>query len=220
LISVRPRRRWLAEEDRLLREGYERGLSCAAIGRLLLPPRSADAVAARACALGLGNYGRRWTPSEDARLRELVGAEVALEEAARALVRTPEAIRQRARTLGLKLPPPAPRPRARRRWSEAEDAILLRHAPNDDPNLALLLGRSDIAVRQRLAALGLREGRQRSPHHPLVQTNGLTPAERRLVSRELAAGSPRRLFALARRLGRTPGELKRLAGDPSAAEER
>jgi hypothetical protein len=220
LVSVRPRRRWLAEEDRLLREGYERGLSCAAIGRLLLPPRSADAVAARARVLGLGNYGRRWTPAEDVLLEELVGAEVALEEAARALVRTPEAIRRRARSLRLKLPPPARRLRARRRWSETEDTILRRHAPNDDPNLALLLGRSDIAVRQRLAVLGLREARQRSPHHPPVQTNGLTPAERRLVSRELAAGSPRRLFALARRLGRAPGELKRLAGGPSAAEER
>jgi hypothetical protein len=204
----------------LVREGYERGLSCAAIGRLLSRPRSADAVAARARVLGLGNYGRRWAASEDALLRDLIAAGIKLEKAARVLVRTPEAIRQRARTLGLKVPPPAPRPRARRPWSEAEHAILRRHAPLDDLNLARVLGRSDIAIRQRLAALGIRETRQRSRHHPLVQTNGLTPAERQLVNRELAAGSPRRLFALARRLGRTPGELKRLAGDPSAAEER
>jgi hypothetical protein len=219
LVTTRPRRRWTPEEDRLARDGYTRGLPCAAIGSLLSPPRSADAVAARGRALGLGNYGRRWTAAEDDLLRELVRTEVALEQAAQTLVRTPEAIRQRTRTLGLKLPPPARRPRARKRWSETEDAILRRQAEDDDGALALLLGRSDIAVRQRIAALGLREGHQRSPHHPPVQTNGLTAAELRLLSRELAAGSPRRLFALARRLGRTPGELKRLAGDPLATDD-
>jgi hypothetical protein len=212
LVSVRPRRRWLPEEDRLIREGYGRGLSCAAIGRLLSPPRSADAVAARARTLGLGNYGRRWTAAEDERLRNLLAAGVAPEQAAGSLVRTPEAVRQRTRALGLKLPP-AHRPRARKRWSEREDAILRRRAAVDDGALALLLGRSDVAVRQRISALGLRERQQRSPHHPPVQTDGLTPAELRLLRSELAAAGPRRLYALARRLGRTPGELKRVAGE-------
>jgi hypothetical protein len=46
-----------------------------------------------------------------------------------------------------------------------------------------------------------------------VQTDGLTPAELRLLRSELAAAGPRRLYALARRLGRSPGELKRLAAD-------
>jgi hypothetical protein len=49
-----------------VRDGYMHGLSCGAIGGLLSPRRGADAVAARARALGLGSYGRRWTPSEAA----------------------------------------------------------------------------------------------------------------------------------------------------------
>jgi hypothetical protein len=215
LVQPRERRRWLADEDATVRQGYERGLTCAAIGASLSPPRSAAAVAAHARVLGVTNYGRSWTLAEDGRLRELVAARVPVEEAARALIRTPEAVRQRSRALGLKLRP-VPRQRAFERWTKRDDAILRRHAASDVAALVALLGRSDIAVLRRMRALGLRSSQARTPHRSSAAT-GLTPAELELARRECAAGGCRRLFALARRFGYTPAELKRLLDERAVA---
>ena len=122
-------------------------------------------MAARAAKLGLGTYARRWSAEDDRRLVRMLSL-VAIEDAARALGRTPEAIRRRARALGV-VPGSAPeRPRGRARWTAADDAFLRLHAALNPAVLAAQLGRSDHAVVARLRRLGLREGRWRSPHHP------------------------------------------------------
>jgi len=199
--------RWTAEEDRLLRAGYAAGLSCASIAAELPCVRSAEAVAARARNLGLATYARLWTAAEDERLRALVRAAVGLEDAAQHLQRTPEAVRRRARRLGLAAPARRARTNDGRAWTEREDA-LLRAAPAANPGaLVKALARSDHAIARRRRELGLRDGRERSPHHRLAATGALTAGAARLLERELAAGGARRRLAVAQRLSRSPGAL-------------
>ena len=159
-----PRRRWQAHEDALVRDGYTDGLTCAEIAAAL-PERTVTAVAARARKLGLVTYARRWTREDDARLAGILAFH-SIDEAAELLARTPEAIRRRTHKLGLTPSRPAPAPRAEQRWTTNEDERLRLHAALNPAVLARLLGRSDHAIVARLRRLGLRSGRQRSPHHP------------------------------------------------------
>lgn len=201
------RRRWRAYEDAAVRDGYELGLTCAQIATEL-PERSPSAVAARAAKLGLASHGRIWTARDDWALRALVREGLELERAAQLLARTPEALRARARKLGLVTLRSRRSHQVPRRWSPAEDEQLVLHAGLNPALLAELLDRSPEAISQRLRRLGLRDARERSPHHHVPAHNGLTPGELALVERELRAGGPRRQLALARRLGRQPAEIR------------
>jgi hypothetical protein len=211
LTDPRPRRRWVEREDVLLRKGYALGLTCPAISARFLPGRSSGAVAARARKLGLASYARLWSAAEERRLAELARLGTPLEEAAALLVRTPEAVRRQARRLGLPALPSSQQASAHRRWRREDDDLLRGHASLDPGALAQMLGRSDQAVRRRLVALGLRRGRERSPHHPLPPSAEPSPGELRLLARELEEESAGRLLSLSRRLGRSPGALKRIA---------
>jgi hypothetical protein len=194
-----PRPRWSHGEDAALRDGYDSGLSCREIAREL-PGRTPAAVAARAHMLGLATHGRRWTAADDERLRVLA-ARHALDELARRLGRTPDAMRQRAAKLGLALREERRLPRGGAPWTAAEDDLLRLHAGLNPAVLGQLLGRSDRAVTIRLSKLGLRAGRERSPHHAVPRLGDLTPGERALLARELQPGNPRRLLTVAGRLG-------------------
>lgn len=208
------RRRWRAYEDATVRDGYELGLTCAQIAGEL-PGRSPSAVAARAAKLGLASHGRVWTQRDDSALRALVREDLELERAAQILARTPEALRARARKLGLMTPRSLRSHQLPRRWTPTEDEQLVLHAGLNPALLAELLDRSPEAVAQRLRRLGLRDARERSPHHLVPAHNGLTPGEVAMVERELRSGGPRRQLALARRLGRPPAEIRALAGQAS-----
>jgi hypothetical protein len=211
------RPRWSLSEDATVRDGYDTGLSCREIARELAG-RTPAAVAARAHKLGLATHGRRWTAADDERLR-LLAAHHTLDELARRLGRTPDAVRQRAAKLELALHEERRLPRGGARWSTVEDDLLRLHAGLNPAVLGRLLGRSDRAVTIRLSKLGLRAGRERSPHHPVPRLGNLTPGERALVARELQPGNPRRLLILAGRLDlpstallpRTATERSRLA---------
>lgn len=206
-----PRRRWHSYEDAAVRDGYARGLTCREIATEL-PGRSGAAVAARAAKLGLATYGRAWTARDDRSLRMLVMEGLELERAAQILARTPDALRARARKLGLEVPRSSRSHQIGRRWTHSEDEQLRLHAGLNPATLAELLERSPEAITQRLRRMGLREARERSPHHPVPARNGsLTPGERVTVVRELRAGGPRRQLALAARLGRAPAEIRALA---------
>jgi len=76
-----PRARWRPYEDVSLRDGYERGLTCAQIA-IELAERTPSAIAARAGKLGLATYARTWTPREDRDLRRLSRDGFELERAA------------------------------------------------------------------------------------------------------------------------------------------
>jgi len=204
-----PRRRWQPDDDRRLRAGYAQGLTCAAIAAHL--GRTEGAVAARARKLGLSAYARHWTKAEDAQLVRLAERGVPLEQAACLLVRTPQALRVRARRLGIQPLSASDHPQARRRWTRAEDELLARQPGLDPARLALQLGRSDAAVRNRLAALGLRQDRTRSPHHPVATGHRLTPAQQRLLAREFQPDNARMLRSLADRLRLPPNTVKQLA---------
>ncbi len=205
-----PRRRWSDDEDTAVRDGYARGLTCREIA-VELPGRSGAAVAARAAKLGLATYGRAWSARDDRSLRTLVAEGIELERAAQILARTPDALRARARKLTLDVPRSHRAQHSGRRWTHAEDDQLRLHAGLNPATLADLLERSPEAITQRLRRIGLRESRERSPHHPVPTRNGLTPGERLTVVRELRGAGPRRQLALARRLGRAPGEIRALA---------
>jgi hypothetical protein len=129
-------------------------LTCAAIAARL-PGRTAQAVAVRASRLGVASYARRWTRQEDARLLRLAEHGTCLEQAAGILARTPQALRVRARRLGIR-PPPTHQPSRRRRWTPADDQLLSGRANLDPARLAILLGRSDAAVRRPWPAPGTR----------------------------------------------------------------
>lgn len=201
------RRRWTGGEDVLIRDGYTQGLSCTRIADTL-SGRTPAGVAARARKLGLATYGRRWTQADDDRLRRLA-PERSVTAIARALGRTPEAIRRRARRLDLADGVPSSPPRSGARWTAADDAVLRLHPGADPAMLALRLGRSDHAVATRLRRLGLHAGRGRSPHHPAAVRGGVTAGERRLIERELDGGGS--LLSLARRLDRSPASILELA---------
>jgi hypothetical protein len=132
------------------------------------------------------------------------------------LTRTPEALRARARKLGLEPPRSRRTGQAPRSWTSAEDDQLRLHAGLNPAVLAELLARSPEAVVQRLRRLGVRDGCARSPHHPAPARDGFTAGERATIIRELQTGGPRRQLALAERLGRRPAEIRALAGLPPA----
>jgi hypothetical protein len=157
------RRRWSASEDAAIRDGYDMGLRCGKIASLV-PGRTPAAVSARARKLRLSNHGRLWTSAEDERLQRLA-AERTVDELAVLLRRTPDAIRQRARKLRVALLEHPPTTRSTAPWTAAEDELLRLHAGLNPAALARLLQRSDRAITIRLAKLGLRSGRERSPHH-------------------------------------------------------
>jgi hypothetical protein len=204
------RRRWSAAEDEALRAGYREGQSCQQIAERIGGDRSVAAVVARARKLGLSTYGRCWSPDDDERLRVLVQARVAIDAAALMLVRTPEAVRQRARRLGLTPPPTAVRRRAGEPWTARDDALLHAHHAAHPIALAATLGRSDHAVHARMRALEIVAQRQRTSHHPVPPLRELSPGERALLSRELLADpQPARVLAVARRLGRPPAAIRK-----------
>jgi len=205
------RRRWTRAEDDALRAGYREGCSCAQIAARIGGGRTATAVAARARKLGLSTYGRSWRPHEDEQLRNMLRAGMTLDAVALRLVRSPEAVRQRARKLSLAVPQ-ATTPRRRRggeRWTAHEDALLQANATAAPIVLAAVLGRSDGAVRARMRSLALVAQRQRSPHYPVPSPRELSPGELALLSRELPGDpEPARVLAVARRLRRPPTAIR------------
>jgi hypothetical protein len=207
------RARWTPAEDAIVRDGYADGKTCATISRAL-PGRSPTSVAARAGRLGLSNYARQWTATDDALLDRLTRAGTPLPTVARALVRTPQALRRRCRQLGLE-PPPAPEaPRSGKPWTASEDAVLRMHSGLNPAVLAERLGRSDHAISRRMRALGLRDERRRSPHHPAARVRGLTPAQRSAIRRAPDALKPTRAMALAHRLDLPPATVREVAALP------
>lgn len=213
-IHVPPqRRRWQRDEDTVLREGYELGLTCAQIADRL-PGRTPAAAAARAAKLGIATYARVWSDEDDERLRVLVREGIAVESIAEALARTPQALAMRARRLGLRQPPTGLTPRSRRLWTAAEDDALRINVALNPAALARTLGRTPTSVVQRMRRLGLRTGR--SPHHLVARRDELTPGERLTAARELRNGGPGRVFAIASRLDALPA-LVRAAASKSMA---
>lgn len=219
------RRRWTRVEDDALRAGYRDGCSCRQIAERIGGGRTATAVAARARKLGLSTYGRCWSPHEDEQLRKLLRTGMTLDAVALALVRSPEAVRQRARKLTLVVlqAATAHRRRAGERWTAHEDDLLHANVAADPIVLAAVLGRSDGAVRARMRSLALVAPRQRSPHHAVSRPRELAPGELALLSRELHGDpGPARVLAVARRLRRPPATIRayllserRLGGTPS-----
>lgn len=203
------RRRWTDAEDDALRYGYAAGLSCVQIAASYLPGRTVGAVGARAAKLGLANYARRWTDHDDRRLITMAAGGVPIDEASVQLVRTPEALRQRSRKLGLAPPASGAHPRAGERWSAEEDAVLRDRAGSNPASLARRLGRSDYAVRYRMQELGLLAPRGRTPHHPVPPASGLTPGQHAVAVRALGESDAARLLVAARHLRVSPGRLRR-----------
>ena len=210
-----PRARWRPDEDAVVRDGYDRGLTCVQIADEI-GSRTPSAVAARAAKLGLATYARTWTPADDRLLRRLVEDRVDLERAAQALTRTPDAVRSRARKLGITPPRPNKAGRAGRPWASAEDEVLELHRGLNPAALAVLLDRSPEAISQRLRRLGLRRGAERSPHHAVGSRRAPTPGERAAVVREMRGSGPARELALARRLNLRPADIRQLAREPAS----
>ena len=170
------RRRWTAVEDATLRDGYADGLTCRRIADSLAE-RTLAAVAARARKLGLTTYARAWTAQDDSRLRRLAPLRSPA-EIAQLLGRTPEAVRRRARTLGLTSGPTPRPPRTGARWSAEEDALVRLHAGMNPGALALRLGRSDLGVAARVRQLG---AARRPPPLPTPSRTDRRRAHRRRV---------------------------------------
>ena len=204
------RRRWQPDEDAAVRDGYQRGLTCAQISAEL-EHRTASAVAARAAKLGLVTYARAWTAREDHHFRRLTREGMDLERAAQLLARTPEALRARARKLDIPVPKSSRAGQTPRSWTSDDDELLALHRALNAAALANMLNRSPEAIAQRLRRLGLRAGAERSPHHPASTRNGLTPGQRAAAARELRNARPGRQLALARRLELRPTDVRPLA---------
>jgi hypothetical protein len=204
------RRRWTAAEDDALRAGYRSGRSCQQIAERLGDTRSAAAVAARARKLGLSTYGRSWSSGDDERLRALLQSATTLDAIALTLVRSPDAVRQRARKLAVAMPASTVRARTGKPWTDDEDAVLRTHGDANPILLAAALGRSANAVRARMRALALTARRRRSPHDRVPRPGALSPGELAVLSRELLADAePARMLTVARRLRRPPAAIRR-----------
>lgn len=146
--------------------------------------------------------GRPYLPDEDEAIRGSVGWNGDLVALAHRLGRTPDALRLRARTLGVYDPPRRHRwteweDAHGRRWTPAEDELLRLHCALNPARLAQLLGRSDSAVCRRLRVLGLRAVAARSPHHPASSRNRAGGQTARLqtglggLNRRVLAAGPR-----------------------------
>jgi hypothetical protein len=210
------RARWSAAEDAIVRDGYADGKTCATIAGAL-PGRSPTAVAARARRLGLSDYGRRWTARDDALLTRMALAPTPVMKIAQALVRSPEAVRRRCRHLGLEQPLTPDAARGGKPWTEQEDTLLRLHAGLNPANLAERLGRSDHAIASRMRALGLRDERRRSPHHPAAPIRGLTPAQRSAIRRGPDPLRATGLVAMARRLDLPTATVRDVAADSASS---
>ena len=215
LYSPAGRRRWTVDEDAIVRKGYAEGHTCRRIADEL-GARTEGAVAARARKLGLATYARAWSRTDDERLRRLI-AQRSVADTARALSRTPEAVRMRARRLGLAGALGAAPARGGAQWTAAEDDVLRLHAELHPGALAVRLGRSDRAVATRMRKLGLRDGRERSPHHSAAAHGEFTAGELRLIDRELPHATGRALLSLADRLNRSPACIAELRRRQSGA---
>jgi hypothetical protein len=136
---------------------------------------------------------------------------VDIDAAAELLARTPDALRRRAHVLEIAPPHRRHTGRRRRPWTQAEDALLALHRERNPAVLAQQLDRSSEAITQRMRAIGLRDGREGSPHRTVRARGGLTPGQRAVIARELDPGDPRHQLALARRLGVRPNVVRRVA---------
>ncbi|GAC1320190.1 MAG: hypothetical protein NVSMB25_12150 [Thermoleophilaceae bacterium] len=210
------RRRWSPAEDAAVRDGYRHGLSCQQVASIL-EGRTVGAVQARAGKLGVGIYGRLWSHRDDRRLAQMARHDLPVDAIAQRLVRTAEAIRQRAQKLGLDGLAPATAAQAGRPWTAEADALLGELADADPSRVARALGRSDRAVLGRLTYLGLMREPARTPHRGLPRLTGLSPGERVVIEREAVGASGRRVAAVARRLALSPGEVRRTASDLGSA---
>lgn len=213
------RKRWTATEDDALLDGYAAGLSGPQITGRLLHGRTNGAAEARAAKLGLGNYARRWSERDDRRLIALASAGVPIYETSLYLVRSQEALRQRARRLGISPPPVGAQPRAGQPWRLEEDTVLRSRASSSPAVLSRVLGRSDQAVRCRMEELDLLASRGRTPHYPLPPTSGLTPGQHAVAARALNDRDASGLLAVARRLRLSPGRLRREAEQSSSSAQ-
>jgi hypothetical protein len=138
-----PARAYTAGEDAVLRAAWSAGVDLDTLGQQM--NRSPDALRLRARALGLHRPAARprWTPAQDAIVRDgytsgLTCAQIAFQLDAR----TPTAVAARAQKLGLAT--------FARRWTADDDAHLariLRVASVEDA--ALALGRTPEAIRRR-----------------------------------------------------------------------
>jgi hypothetical protein len=208
--TARSRRRWTPAEDDALRAGYRDGCSCRHIAERIGGTRSAAAIAARARKLGLSTYGRSWSTGDDEWLRLLLQSGMTLDAVALTVVRSPDAVRQRARKLAVAMPPTTVGRRTGQRWTPDEDAVLRAHVAANPIVLASTLGRSANAVRARMRALALTARRQRSPHDRVPRPGKLSPGELAVLSRELLAHpEPARMLTVARRLRRPPAAIRR-----------
>lgn len=95
-MSASQAMRWKPDEDQILREHFKRFTDAELAA--LLPGRSSMAIHQRLRILRL--YRAKWLPEHDARLREAYG-KVRTRDLARELGHTPNAVKQRARKLGL-----------------------------------------------------------------------------------------------------------------------
>lgn len=153
--------RWMASDDRVLRELYEAGVTLRAIGERL--NRSEQAVSERRRAIGIPTRPRipQWTPTEDALLRAAADRGFPASTVALRLGRPAEQVRRRTR--GLVGARSAPRPytveddeRLRACWRSGGDIALVAHE----------LKRSVASARLRAQALGLHRPQPRSRWQP------------------------------------------------------
>jgi hypothetical protein len=154
VLGITPRRRsvkWSPLADTLIREATRAGVSATVLSRRLHRP--VDQVRGRRRELGLGHSpARRYTLDDDGAIRAAWESGSDLDDLARRLGRTPEAVLLRARGIGLHRPAP------RRRWTKSEDETL-RDGYADGQTCAriarALVQRTPTAVAARAHKLGL-----------------------------------------------------------------
>lgn len=133
--------RWTPEEDAIVREGYAQARGCRQISDQLRG-RSPAAVSTRAGKLGLVVHARGWNSREDRLLADLCRAGMEPARIATRLGRTPDALRARARRLGVPLPASRQIGQRGRHWSAADDALLRAHHAQNPAVAAELLART------------------------------------------------------------------------------
>jgi hypothetical protein len=227
LLGIAPRTgtpQWTAQQDRLIVLATRAGASAATIARQ--QGTSTEQVRARRARLvGKRPAARHYQPSEDEAITAAWAGEHDLDELAARLGRSPDALRLRARALGLHAPA------GRRRWSAAED-----HALRDgysaghsceEIHCSELPRRTPGAIAARARKLGLtsyartwsfEDDRrlalllaQRTPVEQIATALTRTPEAIRQRSRKLALGPPeiRRYTRKARRWSHAEDEILR-----------
>jgi predicted DNA-binding protein YlxM (UPF0122 family) len=144
---------WSTEEDRILRECFDKSMSSTTISKIIKRTSKAISYRRRELELHSREAGERWTPEQDTTLQELVRNKISVREIAEHFGKKRAAINARMGRLDIRLSEERPK-----QWTPDEDALLTKlfNEGRSRKEMAEILRIRHAQLSNRLARLNLR----------------------------------------------------------------